>query len=163
MGPTFRPAGAADLDAVHALRREFYRGTGSAWDEAGARGALAVLLMGPAWGEVWLLETSAGPAGYVVVTFGYSLEFLGPDAVVDELYLAPAVRGPGLGGAALELAGQRARGRGVRALHLEVEPENEAALALYRRQGFLDHGRRLMTLWLDPAPPGWLGPTPGGA
>jgi len=40
------------------------------------------------------------------------------------------------------------RGLGVKALHLEVEENKPEALALYRRLGFEDHERRLMTLAL---------------
>ena len=42
-----------------------------------------------------------------------------------------------------------ARERGVNAMHLEVSPDNQAALELYRRAGYADHGRSLMTKWLD--------------
>jgi ribosomal protein S18 acetylase RimI-like enzyme len=33
-------------------------------------------------------------------------------------------------------------------LHLEVEAENAAATGLYRRRGFAENGRRLMSLSL---------------
>ena len=41
------------------------------------------------------------------------------------------------------------RGRGVRALHLEVERENTRAQSIYRRAGFVDHDRYLLTKWLS--------------
>jgi ribosomal protein S18 acetylase RimI-like enzyme len=37
---------------------------------------------------------------------------------------------------------------GVNAIHLEVDPGNDSALELYRRTGFVDHNRFLMTKWL---------------
>jgi len=37
---------------------------------------------------------------------------------------------------------------GVKALHLEVERTNTAAQAFYRKIGFKDHSRYLMTKWL---------------
>jgi ribosomal protein S18 acetylase RimI-like enzyme len=36
-------------------------------------------------------------------------------------------------------------------IHLEVDPRNDAAVALYRRLDYVDHDRRLMTKWLKPA------------
>ena len=59
---------------------------------------------------------------------------------ISFLYLLPAFRGRGLG---VQLVGQavsyyRARGRSY--LQLSVSPENEKALALYRRCGFCDAG-----------------------
>jgi ribosomal protein S18 acetylase RimI-like enzyme len=35
-------------------------------------------------------------------------------------------------------------------LHLEVERANTAAQGVYRRAGFKDHDRYLLTKWLDP-------------
>jgi ribosomal protein S18 acetylase RimI-like enzyme len=83
--------------------------------------------------------------GYAVLLFGYSLEYRGRDAFVDDVYLAPARRGRGLGRTVLEQVESAARELGVRALHLEVERENAAAQALYRRRGFRDTERLLMT------------------
>jgi ribosomal protein S18 acetylase RimI-like enzyme len=40
---------------------------------------------------------------------------------------------------------EEARRLGVRALHLEVEPDNEAGVALYLSEGFGDRGRQLYT------------------
>ena len=38
--------------------------------------------------------------------------------------------------------------RNISGLHLEVERANARAQALYRRVGFLDHDRYLLTKWL---------------
>jgi ribosomal protein S18 acetylase RimI-like enzyme len=37
----------------------------------------------------------------------------------------------------------------VTALHLEVERKNKAAQEFYRRIGFQDHDRYLMTRWIE--------------
>jgi ribosomal protein S18 acetylase RimI-like enzyme len=50
---------------------------------------------------------------------------------------------------ALEIAEAYCRAAGVNALHLEVESHRETALELYRRGGFADYGRFLMTKWLN--------------
>lgn len=157
MDPTFRQATVADLDAVHSLRRAFYQETNSAWDDAGGKRALEKLLAQPELGEVWVLESLFGPLGFLVLTFGYSLEFLGRDAFIDELYLAPAVRGLGHGHAAITLAHKIAERHGVGAIHIEVASENDPALSLYTRNGFVDHGRRLFTSWIAEPPDRWPG------
>lgn len=56
--------------------------------------------------------------------------------------LARAHRGRGLGGLILERVMERARSRRVRTLYLEVRASNERAIALYRRFGFEQVGRR---------------------
>jgi ribosomal-protein-alanine N-acetyltransferase len=51
-------------------------------------------------------------------------------------------RGRGLAGKLLDLHLRRLAGLGVRALFLEVDETNEAALRLYRRRGFRQVGQR---------------------
>jgi ribosomal protein S18 acetylase RimI-like enzyme len=91
----------------------------------------------------------------VVLTLGYSLEFGGRDAFVDELYVQPAYRGLGVGRQALAVLEKACRELGVRALHLEVGRTNLRAQALYKAAGFVDRGHFLLTKRLTPsAPPG---------
>lgn len=74
--------------------------------------------------------------GYIVLTFGYSLEMGGRDAFIDELFLIETVRGKGIGKRVMELIQAEARRLGVHALHLEVGRENERAQRVYRVAGF---------------------------
>jgi len=86
-------------------------------------------------------------AGYAVIAFGFSLEFGGRDAFLDELFIVEACRGQGIGSAALSAVCAWARHEGLCALHLEVERDNKAAKALYTRTGFEDRSHyNLMSL-----------------
>lgn len=116
--------------------------------EGEVRAALKKFLAHPEFGRSWLISSRGRVAGYVILTLGYSFEFRGRDAFVDELYIEPKSRRKGLGRRALEFAEARARELGVNALHLEVDRGNDAAAELYRRAGYASHGRRLMTKWL---------------
>jgi len=98
--------------------------------------ALANLIGRPDLGGVWLIGAAGGPVGYLVLTWGYSLEFGGRDAFLDELYLEAAWRGQGLGRQAMRFAEEACRANGVLALHLEVERENVKAQAFYDKTGF---------------------------
>lgn len=86
--------------------------------------------------------------GYLVVTLGFSLEYGGTDAFIDEVYLEPAARGRRLGTMAFQLAEDWCRSRGVRALDLEVEHDKLDAPRLYLRLGYNEHQRHLMTKML---------------
>jgi ribosomal protein S18 acetylase RimI-like enzyme len=90
------------------------------------------------------IERERAAIGYAIVTFGYDLEFGGRDAFLTELWVDPVQRGRGAGGAALDLLGPELRALGVRALHLQVRPENPA-LRLYARHGFVASPRVTMT------------------
>jgi len=52
-------------------------------------------------------------------------------------------RGRGVGSALVQAAVDRARGQGLHKLCLEVFPHNTAAIALYRKCGFTEEGRRV--------------------
>lgn len=83
--------------------------------------------------------------GYLVLTWGFDLEWGGRDAFLTELYLLPQTRGRGLGRKALPLIEQLAREHGARALHLMVRPENLAAVQLYRGAGYNSPPRTFLT------------------
>jgi ribosomal protein S18 acetylase RimI-like enzyme len=138
-------AGPADLDELLAMLERFGASQGYPFDAAAARRALADLVALPELGRVYRILHAGETAGYAALTFGWSLEWGGRDAFVDELYLEPARRGQGLGRAALRALIEEARAAGVRALHLEVEAGNAAGQALYRAEGFAGGERRLLT------------------
>ena len=148
MQAEFKRANVADIPTLVNLMREFYAHEELAFDEAVARHALLGLLENEAYGRAYLIFQQGGLVGYTVLTLGYSLEFGGVDALVDELYLREAARGQGLGREALEFLADTCRALGVRAVHLVVEHQNTRAHAVYRRFGFQDEPRHLMTKWL---------------
>lgn len=137
------------IDSVLELMRHLYEHDDITFEEVAARDALVNLVNKPEHGIVWLMKDCDLPVGYAVVTFGYSLEFRGVDAFLDELYICESHRGRGLGRRAIELAEEYCRARGVQALHLEVERSNSGAQAVYRKLGFRDHDRYLLTKWIS--------------
>jgi diamine N-acetyltransferase len=118
------------------------------FDEPAARAAFRKLLSLPAFGRTWLLCEENKPVGYIVLTIGFSFEFHGHDAFIDELYVDAAYRRRGFGRQAVAFLEEKAREMGVSAVHLEVERGNDPALELYRGIGYEDHNRFLMTKWL---------------
>jgi len=118
------------------------------FDESAARTAFHQFLSLPEFGRTWLFHDGPALVGYIILTIGFSFEFRGHDAFIDELYIVPAHRRRGFGRQAMALVEQKAREMGVNAIHLEVDPGNDSALELYRRTGYRNHDRFLMTKWL---------------
>jgi diamine N-acetyltransferase len=92
----------------------------------------------------WLLEFEAKTVGYVVLTFGFSLEYGGLDAYVDELFVKPEFRGRGFASRALAFLTLECQKLNVVALHLEVDNDNHTAKSLYAKLGFASTARELL-------------------
>jgi len=118
------------------------------FDESAARATFQRFLSLPAFGRVWVLFEADLPVGYIVLTMGFSFEFHGHDAFIDELYIDSNFRRRGYGRQAVAFLENKAREMGVNAIHLEVDRGNDPAFELYRRAGYEDHDRFLMTRWL---------------
>jgi ribosomal protein S18 acetylase RimI-like enzyme len=146
--PRFRLAVESDADVLLAFMREYYAFDGHGFDADKARIALTALFRDSHLGLAWLILDGDVPFGYIVLCFGYSLEWLGRDAFVDELYLREDYRGRGWGRAAIAFAEDAARAAGVQALHLGVVPGNVTALELYRRVGFHEHESKFLSKWI---------------
>ena len=146
----FSVAGPADEETVLSLMREFYEIEHLPFTEEAARAALRQVLEAHRYGVVALMHAGQELAGYLVLTFGFSLEFHGRDALMDELYVRERHRGHGAGTLSLAFVEELCRTEGIRALHLEVDRGNEPARRLYHRAGYVDHDRYLLTKWLEP-------------
>ncbi|MEP2715209.1 GNAT family N-acetyltransferase [Pseudophaeobacter sp.] len=100
------------------------------------RGGIEPLLDGIPYGVAYIIGPTRAPIGYIVVTFGWSVEFGGMDGFVDEIYIRPPVRGRGLASEVLIELPKTLAQAGIKALHLEVDRSNNAAQRLYQRTRF---------------------------
>ena len=146
--PQFRIAMESDAGTLLRFMREYYAFDGHGFDEPKAHVALMALLRDQSMGRAWLILDGAGAVGYVVLCFGYSLEWLGRDAFVDEFYMLEEYRRRGWGRKTMEFVEEAARAAGVRTLHLEVVRTNTAALEVYRKLGFVEHDSTFLSKWV---------------
>jgi ribosomal protein S18 acetylase RimI-like enzyme len=124
------------LEKVVTLCAAFHAEEGIDQTDEARINALAPLLEGLPYGVVYLIGPPRAPIGYIVICFGWSVEFGGLDAIVDELYIRPGVRGRGIATEALISLPRALSEGGLRAIHLEVDRTNTKAMALYKRAGF---------------------------
>lgn len=124
-----------------------YAFDGYGYDREKARAALMPLLEN-SLGCAWIILDGDSPVGYAVLCFGYSLEWLGRDAFVDEIFLREEYRGRGWGKKTMEFLEDAARELGVRALHLGVMKGNDRALRLYEAIGFQKHQATFLSKWI---------------
>ncbi len=145
---SFRCANTSDIEILIEFIRECHKLEHLPFDGSIVHTLLANLLNNESLGGVWLIQDETVAIGYIILTFGYSLEFLGRDAFIDELYIRESHRGQGIGTKAIQFIQEICPSLGIQALHLEVDRTNTAAQALYRKVGFEDHDRYLMTKWI---------------
>lgn len=146
--PTFTLATAEHVELIAALVQEFYIVEHITVAAHHTRAALDELLAHRALGAIFLVSLEDEVVGYGVVTFGFSLEFRGRFALLDELYLRERVRGRGLGAACLAFAERFCEHEGVAAIRLEVAHDNARARSVYQRAGYAGHNRDLLTKML---------------
>lgn len=142
---SLRPAIPADLEMLIAMSHQKYADEGHPFDEANTRRAAPTFLADPTIGFIWFVEDAGQPIGYLAIAFGYSLEYGGRDAFLDEVYVHADYRNQGIGSWLIEQALDECRARDVQALHLQVFDHNPRARTLYERLGFVAHDSVMMS------------------
>ena len=97
-------------------------------------------------GRTWLIKIEHLVIGYFVLAYGFSFEYGGRDAFIDELYLKSEYRRKGIGRLVIDFIKQQAPKLGVGVIHLEVEQHNAGGVKLYTETGFKENGRKLLSL-----------------
>ena len=129
--PTIRPAVSGDARRMAEIHADsFAHGWGvGMFDQMLAEGQIADIMI------------SRAMVGQIATGFAIS-RLIGDEAELMSIALDVEVRGKGYARGLLEAHLATLRRAGALALFLEVADDNEAALALYRRSGFHEIGRR---------------------
>jgi ribosomal protein S18 acetylase RimI-like enzyme len=133
-GPTVRKAGVEDARDAARLMHAFNTEYDEPIDEPDVlerryREQLAS-------GEVSVLLVGDGPDGFAQLRYKGQIYSDAPTAYLEELYVAPDLRGQGLGRALLEAAMDEARERGADHIDLGTSEDDTAARGLYESLGF---------------------------
>lgn len=123
-----RAAGLRDLDTLESIEKASFGS--DAWSSAQVRDELV--------GDriVLALVDEFGVRGYA------SIRLFVPEAELMRIAVGLGSRREGVGSQLLQAVQDAAAARGADRLLLEVAEDNEAALALYRRAGYREVGRR---------------------
>jgi len=145
-----RKATLDDIPALVDMMQEFYAEADYSLDRQWAAASFSALLRDDSLGVVWIIADDSEPAGYVVLTVRFSMEYGGLDAFIDDLFIRPEWRRRGLGRAALRALFDECKRRQVLAVHVEVGHDNVAAKALYYSYGLKlgADGRQRLTVLL---------------
>ena len=132
------------FEAVAKLVADFHAESGIDQTDEASAAAIMPLLEGSPHGAIYLAGPARAPVGYVVLTFGWSLEMGGMDGFVDEIYIRPGVRGRGIGTEILAGLPAQLAGFGLKAVHLEVDRDKPETRRLYEKMGFQARDRYVL-------------------
>src|SRR5438132_4313737 len=114
MEPNFRLANTTDIDILIDFMRQFYAIDNYPFEEAAARTAMQTIVQDSSLGRVWLINNGDEAVGYIVLTFGFSLEYRGRDAFIDEFFVLAPLRNQGIGSKTIEFVLAACHGLGIR-------------------------------------------------
>ncbi len=138
---SFRSAESSDIPLILQMNKALNEYTGTEVDTPRIQRGLQTFIGHPEYGIVWLICAEDTAVGYMVLTWGFSLEFGGRDAFLDEFYIQEQHRGQGIGKQAMIFAAEQCQALEIQAIHLEVERDNDGAQEFYKRLGFEQRDR----------------------
>ena len=136
-----KTATSQNLEDLLPLMRAYHGLEEISMSDTERRNAVSPLLTDDALGRIWLIHIQEKVIGYIVITFGYSIELGGRDAYIDEFFISESNRGLGVGSKVIaRIKAELARHK-VIALHLEVAKTNERAQRFYANLDFVIRAR----------------------
>jgi ribosomal protein S18 acetylase RimI-like enzyme len=142
-----RRATTEDIPLLVNMMQEFYAESNFMLDRQWATTSFSKFLSDNSHGAAWIGSHHSDPAGYVVMTIRFSMEYGGLDAFIDDLFVRVPYRRQGLGRILLDELFAECQRRKVLAVHVEVGQNNIAANALYSTCGLRlrDDCRQMLT------------------
>ncbi|HUR08464.1 MAG TPA: GNAT family N-acetyltransferase [Nonomuraea sp.] len=147
-----RTAAPEDLPALLALAVDFYREDGFATSEADLRTNLATLITSPTARVAVSKAADDRVVAFAITTTTFGLES-GLIAELEDLYVAPDARRHGEAQRLIEDSVRWSTDRGCGQLEIVIAPNGQDVSHLfdfYRKRGFRDEGRRLLSQPLEP-------------
>ena len=141
----FRAAEINDIKDLLEMMSEFYSHEELKYDKETLQPAIETLINDGRIGEIRLITSGVKLIGYFVLTYTYSLEYGGKNALLDELYIRENFRGRGIGKQVLSFVEDFCRDKNIHAIHLQVKRFNPIAKKLYSSVGFKEVDRDFMT------------------
>jgi diamine N-acetyltransferase len=143
----FKLAAHSDSEEILQMMEEFYLIDHYPFDKNRNQKNLQKLIDNNQLGRLWMIHVDGVVVGYICATFGFSFEYGGQDAFIDEFFIRPDFRNQSIGKLAMKFVEEELKKLGIEAIHLEVERHNENGNRLYVKQGYKDKGRFLLTKW----------------
>ncbi|MEM1213416.1 MAG: GNAT family N-acetyltransferase [Planctomycetota bacterium] len=146
------PADLSDLSELVALLGELFSQEAEFEPDSQKQAeGLRLIVEDPARGSILVWRhPGAGVVGMVVLLWTVSTAEGGWVATLEDVVVAPAYRGQGIGRRLLDAGLDAARAKGCRRVSLLTDADNHRAQKVYHSRGFTDSSMRLLRLTLSP-------------
>ena len=141
----FKPVELKDIEILLELMSEFYLHEKLNFNKDTLKPSLDKLINDEKIGEIRRITSGEDTVGYFILTFIYSLEYGGKNALLDEFYIRENFRGKGIGKLTLSFIDEFCKEKNIQAIHLQVKKFNPMARKLYASVGFIEVDRTFMT------------------
>lgn len=138
-------AGPDDAANLQALMQRSHAERALPHDDAHRDSVTAPLLAGSPLGAVWLIGPARAPLGYVLISFGWSVDPGGMIGWVEDIYIRPSVRRRGIGTEVLHALSVTLHRADLRALHMRITHGDDALSRFCAKAGF-DHDQTFRVL-----------------
>ena len=125
-----------DIDLLLDMISEFYKHEQIQFKKEILRSAIIDIIQNPFLGKIWLIKLDSEVIGYFALTFIFSFEYGGRNALLDEFFIKDKYRRRGIGKHTLKFIEQQSRMNNIHAVHLQVNKFNPSAKKLYDLFGF---------------------------
>ena len=134
---TIRPMQPADKEAVLAMMEVFYASPAVLSNGSAAifSSDFEACINDNPYLEGYMFEENGQIQGYAMAAKSFSTEFGRPCIWVEDLYMKEEARGLGIGTAFFRFLDEKYKDQAVR-FRLEVEEDNERAVAVYKKAGY---------------------------
>jgi ribosomal protein S18 acetylase RimI-like enzyme len=138
-----------DLEEILEFMRSYYAYEGLGFNMRQSKEVVLDLLSNDNYGFIDLIlvdgHVDGHMVGYICITFGYSLEYLGRDCIIDEIYIVSDYQRIGIGSTVLKMVERQLSERGFKAVHLEVFAKNRPARGFFVKNGYTIHPSSFMS------------------
>lgn len=130
---------SSDSDDLLRMMEHFARVASLPWNPEKRRQNIADFKQG----EIWFVVMDGKKIGYVVNVFGFSFEFGGRVAFIDEFYIEQSHQRSGIGRQTLDFISKDAAGKGFEVVFLEASDSEKHLHTFYEKSGFVRRDYRL--------------------
>jgi ribosomal protein S18 acetylase RimI-like enzyme len=134
-----------EIDPLLGLMAQFYEHFNYPFELEKHRKVVLSFLSNEYLGSIWLIQSEQKFVGYLALTYGFTFEFGGRDAFIDEFFITEKYRNEGLGRNTLLIIQNKMTELDLSAIHLQTEKHNQSAKKLYQNLGFVDFERISLT------------------